>query len=147
VSTPRIGLPRELRLELQGLGFDFLRRSKHSYIFDHPCGARAYMPTTPSDHRSVANCLADAKRALRENGIDPDALDPEDDDDDNEAGRLVFGRAPREVVVLRYGLTLVEEFDLAHARRTLRRAGTVQEAKRLLRDLAAFARGEERDAA
>lgn len=140
MSTPR-DVPRDIRLELEALGYTYLRKGKHGHLYRHPCGAHASVPGTPSDRRSYANTLANAKRALREKGIDPS--ETEEDPDGNERGQLLLGRTPRDVVILRYGLALFEDYDLVQARRTLSRAGTVQDAKRLLRDLAAFARGEE----
>ena len=57
---------RDAVRELAAPGFRPRRRAKHCEPFAHPCGATASLPITPSDHRSLTNALADARRAIRQ---------------------------------------------------------------------------------
>jgi hypothetical protein len=55
----------DLLEEARGLGFTVERASKHWRLRPPGTGEIIFCPTTPSDHRSVANTRALIKRALR----------------------------------------------------------------------------------
>ena len=58
-------MSRRLEAEVRALGYQPVRRAKHGWLFRHPCGATVQVPSTPSDHRSVRNTIAQARRALK----------------------------------------------------------------------------------
>lgn len=51
--------------ELEARGFQFLRTTKHQHLYVGPGGDRIGVPTTPGDHRSYRNTIADIRRTLQ----------------------------------------------------------------------------------
>lgn len=64
---------RDYRKKLESMGFRLIRDKKH-LIFQHPSGAVACGPKTASDYHSLKNSIMDARKSLREHGVDPDAV-------------------------------------------------------------------------
>ena len=62
-------LAREVRKELAGMGYE-LARSKRHLIYKHKCGATISVSKSASDPRAFKNLLSDARRALRERGVE-----------------------------------------------------------------------------
>ena len=55
--------------ELRKLGYQ-LARSKNHLVYKHPSGATVSVSSTASDPRAFSNLLSDARRMLRERGVD-----------------------------------------------------------------------------
>lgn len=66
---------RDYHRKLEDLGFVLVRSRKHR-IYKHPSGATACMATSASDYHSLKNSVMDARKELRQRGIDPDAQAP-----------------------------------------------------------------------
>ena len=62
-------VPGLVRKELRKLGYQ-LARSKNHLIYKHPSGATVSVSGTASDPRAFSNLLSDARRMLRERGVD-----------------------------------------------------------------------------
>lgn len=62
-------VPRDVRRELARLGYQ-LARSRRHLIYKHACGASVSVSTSSSDARGYKNLISDARRALRERGVD-----------------------------------------------------------------------------
>ena len=59
---------RDVVRQLEELGFRLARSQRH-LIFKHESGASVCMARTPTDSRGYSNLLSDARRALRERGV------------------------------------------------------------------------------
>ena len=62
-------VPLLVRQELARLGY-VLARSKRHLVYKHPSGAQVSVAKSASDGRSFGNLLSDARRMLRERGVD-----------------------------------------------------------------------------
>lgn len=60
---------RQVDRELSRLGYQLVRSKRH-LIYRHPSGATVSVAQSGSDPRGYTNLLSDARRALRERGVD-----------------------------------------------------------------------------
>lgn len=61
-------VPRVVRDELKRLGY-VLVRSKNHLVYRHSSGAQVSVAKSASDGRAFSNLLSDARRMLRERGV------------------------------------------------------------------------------
>ncbi|GAB2746940.1 hypothetical protein [Sinomonas soli] len=54
---------RKLCKELEGQGFDIRQTRRGHFLFEREGVVVAGMAKTPSDHRSIKNCIASLRRA------------------------------------------------------------------------------------